>query len=1621
MGYKVLEKAAKFKRNKKKKKMWVRVVSTMAGVVVFCTTYALILPAITMERDTVCGIEDHEHTEDCYEVIKTDAPSKGMTVLSCAAESLVHTHTDECMDAEGNILCGLADYVVHEHNELCYDATGNLVCTFEEILVHAHGEDCYEVVIPTPTEQAVQEVVHTHSDECYQMERGELTCTTPEAESHVHEGDCYTDTKVLTCQSEEYEEHTHGDACYEATDTLICQLEEYESHVHETTCYEETKTMTCELPEDENHTHDDTCYESTSVLICELKEGEGHSHDENCHEQTNTLICGLEEGEGHSHGEACYENQASLTCLLEETEGHAHVDSCYEAIPTLICGLEENTEEPQNVDGEGTDSEDSTEDAESGQEEAEVSETKLICTENEVVLHTHEDACYDENGVLSCGYLQVVEHVHSDECFLSTEGTFTYSDETMEAVVEVVSDTLLPKDAQVVITTIENTSEEYAAFSDYAEENMEDCLTGLTAYKVTFISGDVELELENAQITLQITMKDAESEQADQGAVMLMAASEEDTTEEENEEEILNVTPLQLVDGEVTSGDTVQDNGQTVLTVQLQNSNVFAVANTRVQINVTLEHYAHISQLVELNRADYATEEAWQTAISDRAFWIINTDNPTDATVDGDGNITGNSNLPINDGGTTPSSGIKYFDSEQRQKTNSSVMEWSFKKQTTVTKVYSDKTGTYRKNSTLESLDQLRLNKHYYLAFIITQTAEQEAVASDAGIDIDQEYTQTQWDDLEKVNKETAEDSTDGDMVIKGKYWTQYNIIRVSGEDDNLNAIQTQFSTTGNDYVLQEDGVTSLYYADTVYYLTSNKNDTAENDPEGLERKPIYIENDMKVRLEYGIATNQESFETAFYDYDISSAANAKYEDNDGNDEDTDGYSVDLAKGYIYSASNGIGTIAGLGPERFPNGEIDKEWLAEYFEEDSTYVDDKVLMMTQYENQALGINTPSNYTGSGTKLAFGNSNTQTGLGELYFVDTNDGKSVNVYLNKETGVEQYVVDGTWGYQYKTSFLGCSFELVSGYDYANQELQWRDDIVAPDLFSLHTQNTIGKTVYTDGSNLTFKRVGDSYRLVSATVVCEENGVKKSETLPNSLEWMEANDSSYARDGNGNSTKVISNMFWPLDKFVGEYNDFMFQDKDSYDKSNVSNSYMQCVNVDKNGTFTIADDLKSLPSSDDGANRNNYFGMKYSIDFELDGNYIGPLEYLFYGDDDVWVFLTNKQTGESKLVCDIGGVHGSVGSYTDLWDVIPKGTAGRGEYALTIFYTERGASGSSCYMEFTLPNAFDEPIIPEEEGYLEITKKVNDTSVGAEDLHYNFCIELPGDENVNYPYKFYEADGTLLYADEPIVGGTNTFYLKAGQKIVITLPIDTTYRVWEVNDAYYQGTWSGGVPETDENGNYVYKAGALVYKGTIDEDQETIAYTCTNELLGDLTLTKQVKDANDQVINDVGVFKFEITVKDGENWINTTHDTVKSDDNEGTEDEQSKVTFTDATPDNEEDKTTKATITLKAGESITIKGLPVGATWTVTEVDSAGYAVSYIVGEVTESTTPTDGTNTNGTLIYGDNNKVTFINKTGYELPNTGGSGTIWYTLGGLFMITTASLMYSKIRRKEDIASF
>ena len=141
----LLKQIEKLNKSRRQRKWWQRVVRTMAMVVVFCTTYALILPAITMEQDAICGLEAHVHEESCYSTQQT-----------------------------ATFLCGLDDQVavVHSHDALCFDGQNQLICPLTELTEHIHEDSCRKLV---------------------------AVCVP----DHVCSEDCVTTNQVLICDEEE--------------------------------------------------------------------------------------------------------------------------------------------------------------------------------------------------------------------------------------------------------------------------------------------------------------------------------------------------------------------------------------------------------------------------------------------------------------------------------------------------------------------------------------------------------------------------------------------------------------------------------------------------------------------------------------------------------------------------------------------------------------------------------------------------------------------------------------------------------------------------------------------------------------------------------------------------------------------------------------------------------------------------------------------------------------------------------------------------------------------------------------------------------------------------------------------------------------------------------------------------------------------------------------------------------------------------------------------------------------------------------------------------------------------------------------------------------------------------
>ena len=106
---------------------------------------------------------------------------------------------------------------------------------------------------------------------------------------------------------------------------------------------------------------------------------------------------------------------------------------------------------------------------------------------------------------------------------------------------------------------------------------------------------------------------------------------------------------------------------------------------------------------------------------------------------------------------------------------------------------------------------------------------------------------------------------------------------------------------------------------------------------------------------------------------------------------------------------------------------------------------------------------------------------------------------------------------------------------------------------------------------------------------------------------------------------------------------------------------------------------------------------------------------------------------------------------------------------------------------------------------------------------------------------------------------------------------------------------------------------------------------------------------------------------------------------------------------------------TIVLHQNETVTISGIPAGTYYRVTELSHEGYQTTVNGSE---------GYIVSGKIESGGTKPAAFVNTPAYELPQTGGSGTDWYMIGGLLLMAAAAVLllyrYFKDRREGNASS-
>ena len=223
-------------------------------------------------------------------------------------------------------------------------------------------------------------------------------------------------------------------------------------------------------------------------------------------------------------------------------------------------------------------------------------------------------------------------------------------------------------------------------------------------------------------------------------------------------------------------------------------------------------------------------------------------------------------------------------------------------------------------------------------------------------------------------------------------------------------------------------------------------------------------------------------------------------------------------------------------------------------------------------------------------------------------------------------------------------------------------------------LFTDKAVSGKENVSGYSLSFNQEGDTYTLSS---VKDENGNNTVDDLEKFKDIYDAKP-----PWSPNHKVIYSNNFWPLDKLQYAGKDINLGQKGV--EYRITGNRYSTAGANAYQYEGWAEDRKTYLESDDGLAHNWFFGMRYDFDFTL-GDYTGPLNYYFRGDDDFWLFI------DGILAIDLGGIHSAVGKTLDLREFMNKYnmTDPDKTHRLTIIYAERGGSGSTCYMQFTIPN--------------------------------------------------------------------------------------------------------------------------------------------------------------------------------------------------------------------------------------------------------------------------------------------------------------------------------------------
>lgn len=1425
----ILKQIAKFLQDKKKYKRWLAVFVCLAVVVGFATTAALKMRGKAMTHDE--------------------------RVLNCKLQ--VHQHAETCYDQEKNIICGYADYVVHKHNDDCYDPhNGNLVCALPEVEAHQHTDECYQ------EQQALacgleESEGHQHTEECRTKEQGELTC---QAEEHTHTEECQAEDGAFSCGKEE---HTHADECYQWTETLTCGQEESEGHHHTEACNQVQKTLVCQRPEIEVHTHGDECYQRVLItpegeeIVQDPKDNTGVAQEVLAGTANKEVpegrievrrSCGKLQAEEHTHTQenGCIEirevlDGSDLRPVEEEpaegnaetVEGNENPEGNPENGQTPMDGTEEEQTIVKTFEGDGFKVIAEYKKDANIPEEAEL-KAEQITAEDDAEHYAEREAEFRKNmeneKATMCALLKVGFYVNGQEVephssveitiqLLDEEGLPTGTPMTVVHFAESGTKKLDGSKAENNSTTFEmdGFSEIAVGFDEIATLSLDESGDGTKSYfinkdyKYKGVAFDTVFHIEGSILLPEIKGDRQESDSETEDNVI---PNESDMTEDvgtQNETEELGNDEIQEDDvSEDETGTGTQDSNETVKSDGLGDDYVEDAPIVQGEGDTPEVQDSLMAE--ETENGDFESSEEENTFESEDSI-----------EQDADGNTS-----DLEDKGTESSGNEDVGDDEifsentvpanTKEEVNGNELELKVKtlgKNSDAHKAVVNYTAKIEEMSRLTSIETMTYSLTYGNEVVdlsgcevtatvipkakvtksIKNAAENNKQVKLAAFGVSEDTREVSQ--LENNVSEDSEEEELLEVVLRDEisimsaagieepdpsYTVQYYAYikkletgtKAKDGYEMIKLIDTSKAANGGKVTLPRNGVNPK----EIGIYVEKYNPSTESYGQRYDGKIQY-----KVSLEkifkdttynfvnYPSIENINKFASGDLHYTLSGVWVWNGEGSQDDDENWTKYSnldeleftnnptaADKDPSKILIRSNTVLRLVSNSEEGGYNN------AAAFYDIDITdgkvysdialtkEVDKNSTAEELYVNtNRKGINSESNYNKNDTrpKYAFGNQNTAW-----------------------TGLQDEKIGGFFINQASTAYGKCSFGIVSntlgsdGYPEFN--------VNAPNIFSddKDGESTIGKTPVL-GYSLDFSRNGDTYTLSAVN-----DGSDKTNNLTDF--WWRTNWNK--------SQDMWSNNFWALDSsstFGTDNHDIVFGNPSS-------GSEKYAIGTKKNSDGSM--ERIELPTGDDAKDHNSYFTANFSLNFKLTEDYVGPLNYYFFGDDDMWVFLDNQ------LICDIGGVHPSAGEYVDLWDWIKEGDTQ--EHTLRFFYTERGASGSTCWMQFTLPAVAANPVDQMSgdcKNTLTVYKEVKDGNVEIDtDEEFEFTIEFKKkDGSILYNYFNYEIQdetGATVKTDSIKTG--DKFKLKAKQSIIVrNLPDGAKYTIKEDKYAGYEPTETSG----------------------------------------------------------------------------------------------------------------------------------------------------------------------------------------------------------------------------------